>query len=294
MSKISRRKFLKVSGGSAVAAKAGGVAAILAAGKGPALAQTPEVHILRWNDFIPACDELNRKKLMVEAEKALGIKVKYETVNGNDLQPRITSGIQSGSGPDLIMLFNNHPHLYQASLVDLSDVAEEVGKDQGGYYGISKGNCSVNGKFISMPSAIIGAMTAYRKSMFPNGAPKTWDEYRKAGAENKKKGFPIGQSFGQSFGDPPTFAYPLLWSFGGSEVDAAGKVASTRKRRLRPSSGWHQLGKSRSMKVVSLGMTLRTTARSLQVLSVRRSTVRRSTLKRPASQISTSLLTASR
>ncbi|NOU06325.1 MAG: extracellular solute-binding protein [Hyphomicrobiaceae bacterium] len=232
MSKISRRKFLKTTGGGAVAAKVGGVAAILAAGKGPALAQATEVHMLRWNDFVPACDELMRKKLMVEAEKALGIKVKYETVNGNDLQPRITSSIQSGAGPDLIMLFNNNPHLYKASLVDLSDVAEEVGKDQGGFYGISKGNCTSGGKFIAMPMAIIGAMTAYRKSLFPNGAPKTWDEYRAAGKELKAKGMPIGQSFGQSFGDPPTFAYPLLWSFGGSEIDASGKVSLNSKETV--------------------------------------------------------------
>ena len=179
---------------------------------------------------------------MPEAEKALGIKVKYETVNGNDLQPRITSSIQSGAGPDLIMLFNNNPHLYQASLVDLSDVAEEVGKDQGGYYKVSTANTSSGGKSFSMPAAIIGAMNIYRKSMFPNGAPKTWDEYFDIGKENKAKGFPIGQSFGQSFGDPPTFAYPLLWSFGGAELDAAGKVAINSKETIEAmkfmAAGW--------------------------------------------------------
>jgi len=232
MTKVTRRKFLKVTGGGALAAKAGGIAAILATGKAPAFAQGTEVHMLRWNDFVPACDELMRKTIMPEAEKALGIKVKYETVNGNDLQPRITSGIQSGAGPDLIMLFNNHPHLYKASLVDLSDVAEEVGKEQNGYYKVSTANCSSGGKYMAMPMALIGAMTAYRKSMFPNGAPKTWDEYRQAGAVAKKNGYPIGQSFGQSFGDPPTFVYPLLWAFGGREIDESGKVAINSKETI--------------------------------------------------------------
>ena len=105
---LNRRKFIKTTGG---------MAAILATGKAPAYAQGAEVHWLRWNDFVPACDQLLRTKILPEAEKALGIKVKFETVNGNDLQPRITSAIQSGAGPDLIMLFNNNPHLYQASLV---------------------------------------------------------------------------------------------------------------------------------------------------------------------------------
>ena len=232
MVKINRRGFMKATGASALAASTGGIAAILESGRAPAYAQATEVHWLRWNDFIPACDQLLRTKLLPEAEKALGIKVKYETVNGNDLQPRITSSIQSGSGPDLLMLFNNHPHLYANSLVDLSDVAEEVGKDQNGYYKISAANCGSGGKFFSMPAAIIGAMTIYRKSMFPDGAPKTWDDYRKAGAELKKKGYPIGQSFGQSFGDPPTFAYPLLWSHGGAEIDDKGKVAINSKETI--------------------------------------------------------------
>src|SRR5690606_8357580 len=236
MARVHRRDFLKLSGAGAITAKAGGMAAILASGKAPAYAQTTTVHWLRWNDFVPACDQLLRQKLLPEAEKALGIKVNFETVNGNDLQPRITSAIQAGSGPDIIMLFNNHPHLYKASLVDLNDVADVIGKEQGGFYDISKGNCSADGKWMGIPMAIIGAMNAYRKSAFAevgyNEFPKTWDEYRDAGKKLKAKGLPIGQALGQSFGDPPTFAYPLMWAYGGVEIDESGKVALDSKETV--------------------------------------------------------------
>src|ERR671924_790437 len=151
MARIRRRAFLKLSGAGALAAKAGGMAGILASGKAPAIAQTTTVHWLRWNDFVPASDQLLRTQLLPEAEKALGIKVNFETVNGNDLQPRITSAIQSGAGPDLIMLFNNHPHLYAESVVDLADVAEAVGKAGGGYYAISRANCNNGSRWLSMP-----------------------------------------------------------------------------------------------------------------------------------------------
>src|SRR5919201_1614397 len=128
MTKVTRRNFLK--SGTALA---GGMAGILATARAPAFAQAATVHWLRWNDFVPASDQLLRKELLPAAEKALGIKINFETVNGNDLQPRITSAIQSGSGPDIIMLFNNHPQIYAESLLDMSELANSVGKAEDGY-----------------------------------------------------------------------------------------------------------------------------------------------------------------
>ena len=229
MTKINRRKFLKASGGAAAVAKTGGIAAILASGRAPAYAQAATVHWLRWNDFVPAADAMLKDTLIPEAEKALGIKVNFERVNANDLQPRITSAIQSGAGADIIMLSNNHPHLYKASLVDVGDVCDEVGKAQGGYFDIAKGNSSSGGKWLSVPSNVVGGLNAWRKSWFAEvGAtefPKTWDEYRTVGKKLKNNGHPVGQAVSQSFGDPPSFIYPLLWSFGGAEVDKTGKVS---------------------------------------------------------------------
>jgi multiple sugar transport system substrate-binding protein len=115
-------------------------------------------------------------------------------------------------------------------------VAEEVGKNQGGWYKVSQGNCNDGRKWLSMPFAIVGAMNAYRKSWFDevgyNKYPETWDEYRDAGKKLKAKGHPFGQALGHSFGDPPTFAYPLMWSFGGNEVDESGKVSINSKETI--------------------------------------------------------------
>jgi multiple sugar transport system substrate-binding protein len=80
---------------------------------------------------------------------------------------------------------------------------------------------------MGMPHSIVGNAIAYRKSMFRDvgvdGFPKTWDDLRKAASQLKKKGRPYGQTLGHTFGDAPTFAYPLLWSFGGAETDPSGK-----------------------------------------------------------------------
>ncbi len=235
MAKTKRRNVLKLAGTAAVASM-GGMAGILATGRMPAFAQQRTVHWLKWVDFVPASDALLRREMLPEAEKALGIKINLETVNGNDLQPRVTAGIQSGAGPDLIMAFNNQTYLYANSVVDLTEIAEAVGKAQGGMYKYARAVCSDGKMFMGMPWAVIGGMIAYRKSWFEEvGAtkfPETWEQYREVGKKLKAKGRPIGQTLGHTFGDAPGFSYPYMWSWGGMEVDPSGKVILNSKETL--------------------------------------------------------------
>jgi multiple sugar transport system substrate-binding protein len=221
MARINRRTILKATGG---------MAAILAAGRAPAFAQGATLHWLRWNDFVPASDQLLRKEIAAECQKALGIKLNLETINGNDIQARITSAVQSGSGPDVICALNNWPQLYGASVADVSDVAEEIGKAQGGFYDTSKAVANDGKKWIAAPWCIVGLQIAYRKSWFAEVGydggkfPQTWEDYRAAGKKLKAKGRPVGQTLGHTFGDAPAFIYPYLWSWGGKEVEADGKT----------------------------------------------------------------------
>ncbi len=232
MARIDRRSLLKLSGAGAIAASTVGIAGILASGRAPAYAQATTVHWLRWSDFVPASDQVLRTKIASECDKALGIKLNIETINANDIQARITAAIQSGSGPDIFMTLNNWPQLYTESLADVSDVAEELGKAQGGYYDIAKAVSTVGNKWIAVPWAIGGGLVAYRKSWFEEIGysdgkfPDTWDTFRDAGKQLKAKGRPIGQALSHSFGDPPGFWYPYLWSWGGKEVEADGKTVA--------------------------------------------------------------------
>jgi multiple sugar transport system substrate-binding protein len=155
MARIHRRKFLARYGGGARAVKISGIAGILASGRAPALAQGTTLHWLRVNDFVPASDAFLRKELLPEAEKALGLKITLETINGNDVQPRITAGIQTGAGPDMINAFNNWAQLYAESVADVSDVAEEIGKAQGGFYETSRTVANDGKKWIAVPWCIV-------------------------------------------------------------------------------------------------------------------------------------------
>jgi multiple sugar transport system substrate-binding protein len=233
MARIYRRKFLKLSGAGAFAMSAGGgIAAILASGRAPALAQATTLHWLRWSDFVPASDQLLRAQIVPECEKALGIKLNLESINANDIQARITSAIQSGSGADIILVVNNWPQLYADSVVDVSDVAEAIGSAQGGYYEISKTVAHDGKKWIGVPWSIGGGLLTNRESWWEEIGysetkfPETWEEYRAAGKKLKAQGRPMGQSLGHTFGDPVVFWYPYLWSWGGKELEADGKTVA--------------------------------------------------------------------
>jgi len=220
---MERRSFLKLTG----------IAGILATHRAPAFAQGTKLHIVRWVDFIPEAD-VELKRQAPEASKALGAEVQLEFINANDLQPRITAAIQSGSGADIIQMLWNWPQLYANGLLDVSDVAEPIGKAQGGFYEVFDAAAKVNGRWLAVPHAVIGNAVAYRRSWFNEIGvrefPKTWDEYREVGKKLKAKGRPIGQALGHSFGDPPTFAYPLLWDFGGAETDKSGKKVAVNSK----------------------------------------------------------------
>jgi multiple sugar transport system substrate-binding protein len=183
IARIDPRRLLKCSGAGAIAASTGGIAGILASGRAPACAQTTSIRWLRWADFAPASDQLLKTKITPECEKALGIKLTVEMTSAHDVQARIAAAVQSGGGPDI----NNWPQLYAESVADISDVAEEVGKAQGGYYDVSRLVAHDGKKWIALPWALGGGLLTNRKSWwaeigYSDGKfPETWDEYRAAG-----------------------------------------------------------------------------------------------------------------
>lgn len=223
MAGTKRRSLLRLAGGGAAS-----MAAILATARMPAFARQRTVHWLKWVDFVPASDALLRGELLPEAERALGVRIVLETVNGNDLKPRVTAAISSGAGPDLVMAFNEQTYLYAGSAVDLTDIAQSVAQAEGGLCAYARTMCSNGGRFMAMPWAVIGNMIAYRRSWFEEAGaasfPGTWAEYRDVARKLKARGRPIGQTLGHTLGDSPSFTYPYLWSWGGMEVDPTGKV----------------------------------------------------------------------
>src|SRR6266478_6289299 len=126
---IARRAFLRVASAAAGAAVTGGIPAIVAAQKAPSFPKGTKLNILEWVSFVPASD-VEVKRLAAEFGKLAGVDVTVDQINMNDLNPRITSAIETKAGPDIIMMISNWPHLYADGLADVDDVAEEIRSEE--------------------------------------------------------------------------------------------------------------------------------------------------------------------
>src|SRR2546427_442587 len=95
-------------------------------------------------------------------EKATGIKIEYQIqAAGGGAVPQLVSMVENKSGADLAWV--QQEWLYRDALVDVSDIAEAAGKEQGGWYDEIKALSVDNGKWKSGPQANIGQCLVYRK-----------------------------------------------------------------------------------------------------------------------------------
>jgi multiple sugar transport system substrate-binding protein len=180
-----------------------------------------------------------------EWNKQTGATVKIEIINQNDLQAKSTAAVESGAGPDIIMMRHNWPHLYETKLADVSDLAEKLGKDFGGYYDVEVANNKVNGVWRAVPQNLLPNAIVYRADIVKEVTgsdkfPATYDELAKVGAEIKKaKKMGFGQAFGHAINDGNSCAYADMWAFGGKEVEQDGKKVAIASKETLASIQWH-------------------------------------------------------
>ena len=215
----SRRDFLRLAAATAVGST---VAAP------QARAATKSLTFLHDSSFIAAFDQYFQKTLAPAYEKETGVKVTYELTSVGTLQTRVTAILETGSGADVLLNNFNWPFLYDQKYVDLTDLAEAIGKEQGGWHENAKEAVVVNGKWKAIPFANIGQLMNWRSDWFKEVGfekfPDTWDELLEAGTKLKAKGHPFGFELGHGFGDNHGWIYPLLWSYGAHEVEPDGKT----------------------------------------------------------------------
>jgi multiple sugar transport system substrate-binding protein len=218
----SRRDFLKLTA-------AGAAATTVGAGWRPrkASAKGARITFMRESSYVKEFDEHFKNVLIPRYEKATGNKLSYEIVAaGGSAVPRLVSVVESKAPVDAAWV--QQEWLYRDALLDVSDICEEVGKQQGGWYPEIEALSKWEGKWKSVPFGNIGQVMVYRKDWFEQAGihkfPDTWDEFLEAGTKLKRAGHPFGMSMGHGYADNNSWLLPLLWSYGAQVVDKDGKT----------------------------------------------------------------------
>jgi len=229
---VDRRRFLKVTGAGVAGAS---LLTMLEARQAPAQLKGTTLRILTWSHFIPAYDVWFDKFAAQWGEKN-GVKVRVDHIPHLEIPARMAAEFAAGTGHDLIL--NNATilaRLYYKSLVDMTDIYDQLGKKYGGWIPAAKSPIEVEGRIYGIPMYYILLPMLWRKDLFEaNGLkpPDTWELARVAARTLKAKGNPAGMAFSHC-NDANLNWRSVMFSFGAVETDPSGDNVMIDSKEMR-------------------------------------------------------------
>lgn len=218
---LGRREFLKASLATGAA-----LAAPMVFTRG-AFAQEKVLKVVHWKHFVPDYDKYFDVFAKEFGEKN-HCKVEVDYVATADLPTAIAADISRGGGHDVFHLNGTGAWLYDKILVDVSDVADRLGKEFGGWLPEAKDIGQVNGKWLAIPHWYIAYPFIINRGYFQQAGvdytdKTTWNDLLTSGAKLKKAGYPFGIPYSQT-PDSNDNLLPLMLSFGAYLYDKDGSI----------------------------------------------------------------------
>jgi multiple sugar transport system substrate-binding protein len=230
---ISRRDVL--IGGAGLAAGA--------ALPAPSIAQTANIEkgatlrVLRPTKFVDPDQQIFDENTAAFT-KATGVQVRVDYAGWEDLRPQTAVTANTGAGPDVVVGWSDDPHIFADKLLDLTEVANDLGKKYGGWYPLAEryGKKFKTEQWISIPMGGSGGPCVYRESWVKEAGfdevPKDLDGFLALCRKLQANGHPPGFALGNAVGDGNAFCNWLVWTHGGFMVDENLKVAINSKETV--------------------------------------------------------------
>jgi multiple sugar transport system substrate-binding protein len=170
--------------------------------------------------------------------KETGVEVKVDFVGWEDINQQTAVTSNSGAGPDIIIGFSDAPHIYVDKLIELTDVADYLGKKYGGWQRLAQkyGMRNKSPTWIGLPFGGSTGPLIYRKSILQSvGFDKVPEDH--AGfldlcRKLQKAGKPAGFALGNAVGDGNGFASFVLWTHNACLLDEEGNVIINSKETI--------------------------------------------------------------
>ena len=244
MNDITRRDALALGASAAALAVTGASAQTTSAIKAAdvpapklAIEKGASLRMLRPVRFVQADEDVFRANA-AKFSKEAGVEVKVDFVGWEDINQQTAVTSNSGAGPDIIIGFGDAPHIYVDKLIELSDVADYIGKKYGGWLALAEryGKKAKSNTWIGLPFGASGGPLVYRKSIInaagfdkvPEDHAGILDLCRKL----QKAGKPAGFALGNAVGDGNGFAQWMLWSHNAALLNEQGDVIINSKETI--------------------------------------------------------------
>lgn len=160
-----------------------------------------------------------------------GVAVKVDYLAWDNMPAQTAVVANTGAGPDIVVGFGPDPHVFADKLVELTDIADYLGKKYGGWFQLAElyGKKWKSDNWIGIPMGGSAGPCVFRTSWVKEAGfeaiPDDLGKFLDLTKALKKNGHPCGFALGHALGDANGYANFLLWAHGGSIVDEAGKVA---------------------------------------------------------------------
>ncbi|MEM6281541.1 MAG: extracellular solute-binding protein [Chloroflexota bacterium] len=223
MKNLSRRNFLQLGGLGIL----GAASAYNPLGNLMIARAQSEITLQTWGSFITTNNALLEGALATwAATNDASVNINFTGFDA--LADTLSTAAATGAGPDAIMMLHARPHQFSEALVDVSDIVNEIGDANSGWFGVAEEACMVDGVWRSVPFFVAAHAMVYREDLFAevgfDAFPETYDDLLVAGTALKEMGMPLGFSLGRADGDGNNFVFSVLWSFGGAVTDADDNI----------------------------------------------------------------------
>lgn len=230
---INRRRALAMGAGLVAASALPARAALKIADVQPPKMDAEKgaaLRVLRAAKFVDGDSAFFDENTKRFTEKT-GIQVKVDYLAWDNMPAQTAVVANTGAGPDVVIAFGPDPQIFSTKLIELTDVAEYLGKKYGGWFQLAElyGKRWKTNDWIGLPFGGTAGPCVYRPSFVKeagfDAVPTELDKFLDLCKALKKSGHPCGFALGHALGDANGYANFLLWSHGGRLIDEEGKVA---------------------------------------------------------------------
>ena len=186
-----------------------------------------QLSLLRWKYFVQSEDDAF-VKLIDAFTKATGVRVTISRESYEDVQPKASVAANTGAGQDMFWGLYSLPHLFPQKCLDVTDVADYLGRKYGSWVASAQSYGMSGRKWITIPVCYSGNMLNYRIEASKKAGfakfPESTDAFLEYAKAMKRNNTPGGFALGHASGDGNAWVHWCLWAHGGNAVDKNDKV----------------------------------------------------------------------